>query len=103
MSSFLRSYARIHRFPTKFVGIETPAYDDSIVGDEMPFPFIITEGYKLDLDDRNSFVSDMIDISNVAPKEDTHNCFEIMDTPVPIIQVSGSPRYITFYSKFYDD
>jgi hypothetical protein len=84
MSSFVRSYARRHKFPTKFVGIETPSYSDSTLGNEIPFPFIITDGYKLDLDDRNSFVADMIDTSNVAPDEENKFGYEIMDIPIPI-------------------
>jgi len=82
MTSTLRAYAQIKEGLTKFLKPESPSYDNGT--NVVLFPFTYNNGV-LDITyDGNNFESQMVDISENAPRSET-------DT---IVRILGGPRLV---------
>ncbi len=88
MTSIARSYAQVKEGLTSFLKPETPCYEDSGSGLNVPFPFSYSNGV-LDISySGNTFEGDMVTTTGMPPDDNSAES----DVAVQII---GGPRYVT--------
>jgi hypothetical protein len=84
MSSLLRVVSQKKDGLTKFLKPESPAYNDSVLGEVVLFPFTVTKGV-LDITyDGNNFEADMVTSTGNAPSAETDLACQITSGPIVI-------------------
>ena len=69
---------------TKFLKPESPCYTDSVLGEDVLFPFIVTKGV-LDITyEGNNFEADMVTSTGIDPQAETDLACQITSGPIVI-------------------